>query len=486
MILIRWCCFCLQQVKSIEVDEEVVLFENDRRIPRKEKARKLLDAAANLIGSNVRTSNGNDGEGVVVAIVDSGIDTDHADLQNSLIDEACFYEDDYGFGGCPGNCGFYGCTSATGPGSSEDENGHGTHVASIVTSDGIVAGGMHQGIAPKASIVGVKVFGSSGSTSTSNVIAGLEWLKTTFVDDPEKRLDLINMSLGGLRNYPAGSASCDDFDDTTQAYYEAIQALRDGGVLTIVAAGNDSADLTGSPACLSNTVAVGASDDSDDPAWFTNSDHLTDVFAPGVDIMAGYIGGGLDELSGTSMASPVTAGCAALLIQSGDATTPEEIELRLESTDATINRNGRSYPRINCLPDPVARCSSTPVTIADCSATNEEIFALVDDGSTGGPFSDIYFSGIEAPGVNQATMYLEAHGVVDQCSVEIIVAATEECVRPTTTTTTSTTVSTSSLSLAYLAASHHSSLAFSIIASFDRLQATFPKTIRAKRQPTLE
>ena len=445
----------LQQVKSIGVDEEVVLFENDHRIPRKQKARKLLDAAANVIGSNVRTGNGNDGEGVVVAIVDSGIDTDHADLQNSLIDEACFYVDAYGFGGCPGNCGYYGCSNATGPGASEDQDGHGTHVASIVTSDGIVAAGMHQGIAPKASIVGVKVFGPPGvGTSTSNIIAGLEWLKTTYVDDPEKRLDLINMSLGSLINYPAGAASCDDLDDITRAEYEAIQALRDGGVLTIVSAGNDNADRTGSPACLSNTLAVGASDDDDEPAVFTNSDHLTDVFAPGVDIMAGYIGGGLDELSGTSMASPVTAGCAALLIQSGDATTPEEIELRLESTDVTIRRNGRSYPRINCLPDPVARCSSAPVTIADCSATNEDIFALVDAGSTGGPFSDIYFSGIEAPGVNQATMYVEAHGVVDQCSVQIIVAATEECVRPTTTTTTSTTVSDSSLSIAYFVASH--------------------------------
>ena len=257
MSLIRLVLFLFQQVKSIEVDEEVVLFENDRRIPRKEKARKLLDAAANLIGSNVRTSNGNDGEGVVVAIVDTGIDTDHADLQNSLIDEACFYEDFYGYGGCPGNCGFYGCTSATGPGASEDQDGHGTHVASIVTSDGIVAAGMHQGIAPKASIVGVKVFGPPGvGTSFSNVIAGLEWLKTTYVDDPEKRLDLVNLSLGSLRNYPAGAASCDDFDDSTRAYYEAIQALRDGGVLTIVAAGNDNADRTGRPACLSNTLAV--------------------------------------------------------------------------------------------------------------------------------------------------------------------------------------------------------------------------------------
>lgn len=420
-----------------------------RPLPRKtHDNRKLLAEAAGIIGSNVRVNSGNDGEGVVVAIIDDGIDTDHPDLDISLIDEACFYQDEFGNGGyCPGMCGSTGCVNATGPGAAEATpgGGHGTHVAAIVSSDGIVSGGS-PGIAPKASIVAVKVFGPSNEgTATSNILAGLEWLKTAFVDQG-RRLDLINMSLGASVPYRFGASYCDNFDSVSRAYYDVIQALRDGGVFSVAATGNDGAYLTSAPACLSNTLAVGASDDNDAPADFTNADALTDVFAPGVDILAAELGGGLVEFSGTSMAAPVTTGCAALLIQNGDATTPNELEMRLKSTDTFIDRLGRTYPRINCLPDPVARCSSTPITIADCSASNGQLFKLVDDGSTGEPFSDFYFSGIESPGLNQATMFVEARGVVDQCSVDIIVEASEECVRPTTTTTASTTTASNTVS----------------------------------------
>ena len=117
----------------------------DGNDPNHYARRHLLAEARDIMRANERHDLGNKGEGVVVAVLDSGIDADHPDLKDSIVHEACFID----------------CLSGntTGPGSANDVKGHGTHVASIITANNIV---VDYGIAPKASIVAIKVLGNDG------------------------------------------------------------------------------------------------------------------------------------------------------------------------------------------------------------------------------------------------------------------------------------------------------------------------------------
>jgi subtilisin family serine protease len=114
------------------------------------------------------------------------------------------------------------------------------------------------------------------------------------------------------------------------------------------------------PACLSNVIAVGATDDFDNVAGFSNSNASTDLMAPGAGIVSSALGNGTVMAWGTSMASPMAAGCAALLIAAGVAMTPDDIEAWLESSPITVTNmtNGLSFPRLDCTP-PVAPESVT-------------------------------------------------------------------------------------------------------------------------------
>ena len=131
----------------------------------------------------------------------------------------------------------------------------------------------------------------------------------------------------------------------------AVVALRANGVTVFASAGNNSSgSLMGAPACLSNVVAVGATDTADDVAGFSNSNSATDVFAPGVDVVSDATGGGTISLSGTSMASPTAATCAALIRRARPTATPAAIETTLESTGVAVTdvTHGLTFPRIDC------------------------------------------------------------------------------------------------------------------------------------------
>ncbi|WP_017542244.1 S8 family peptidase [Nocardiopsis prasina] len=204
-----------------------------------------------------------DGSGTSVYIIDTGIDDSHPD-----------------FGG-RAEVGF----DATG-GDGGDRQGHGTHVAGTVGADGY-------GVAPGASLYGVKVLGDDGSGTYDDVIAGIEW-----VAENADANAVANLSLGG----PA-----------SQAVDDAVNALADSGVFVAVAAGNEGQDAGNvSPGGAEGVVSVGASDDSDATASFSNHGPSVDIYAPGVDVESTIPGGGTDSYSGTSMASPHVAGAAAL------------------------------------------------------------------------------------------------------------------------------------------------------------------------------
>jgi subtilisin family serine protease len=149
------------------------------------------------------------------------------------------------------------------------------------------------------------------------------------------------------------AGACDNATAYTMAGAAAVNALRSMGVLAVAAAGNNSSgtEMT-APACLSNVVSVGVSDNLDQVGSRSNSNATTDVFAPGVLLTSDGLHGGTFTVTngGTSGASPHVAGCAALLIESGEALTPAAIEMRVTASPVTVTdgKNGLTFPRLDC------------------------------------------------------------------------------------------------------------------------------------------
>jgi len=291
------------------------------------------------------------GVGITVAVLDSGYDSDHPDLAADLVAEACFCSG--GGGCCPG-----GGSSETGLGSAEDDHGHGTNVSGIVTSDGT---GSPAGAAPDAGVVAIKVLDDNNSfCCSSDVIAGLDWIIS---DRPD--VDVVNMSLGTFALF---TGDCDAATSFTIAFAAAIDTLRGNGVPVFVSTGNNgSGTQMQAPACVANSLSVGAVWDSNfgsitilgctetSPApdlvtCFSNSNAQTDLFAPGAAITSTGINGGNSVFFGTSQASPLVAGCAALLLDKDPTLTPDEIEDFLEASPTLVTdvTNGLSFPRVDC------------------------------------------------------------------------------------------------------------------------------------------
>ncbi|TVP45781.1 MAG: hypothetical protein EA350_08385 [Gemmatimonadales bacterium] len=302
-----------------------------------------LATSVPLIRGDLRHARGNTGAGVVVAVLDTGFDSDHPDLQGALVGEACFGRDANntdGVGFCPD-----GTDRQFGAGAAEDDQGHGTHVTGIVTATGDAAG---PGVAPDASIFAIKVLDFGGAAGRffflSEIVAALDYI----VNNPGFDIQVANLSLSTNARY---TGVCDDADANTMAVQSVASQLRAAGVTVFAAAGNNGSTQMGLPACVSSVISVGASNNNDVAAGFTNVNETTDIFAPGVDIVSLRRGGGPRTASGTSMASPHAAGCAALLIQAGDATTPAEVEARLKDSAFTVTVGGNTFPRIDCRPD---------------------------------------------------------------------------------------------------------------------------------------
>jgi subtilisin family serine protease len=313
----------------------------------------LLEAVP-LSRLDVVQATGLTGAGVTVAVIDSGIDRTHPDLSDSLAAEACFCSGGAmgdGTGCCPN-----GQESQQGPGAAADDNGHGTNVIGIVTSNGTVA---PKGGAPGARIVAVKVLDAQNAfTFSSDVVAGLDWVIN---NHPEVKV--VNASLGTFALQPG---TCDAVADAAP-WKTAIDTLRANGALVFASSGNQSSS-TGMaiPACVANTVAVGAVWDSnvgsqgvfcteattaaDKITCFTNSDSALDLLAPGAPITSTGLGGGTSTFYGTSQASPLSAACAALLLERNSALTPSQIETALKGspTRITDGRNALTFPRLDC------------------------------------------------------------------------------------------------------------------------------------------
>ena len=243
------------------------------------------------------------GEGVTAYVIDTGVRVSHQDFGGRAVNGYDAVEDDD---------------------VAQDGNGHGTHVASTI------AGEAH-GVAKKAQVVAVRVLDDNGSGTTAQVVAGIDWV-TGDASGPS----VANMSLGG---------GADPVLD------EAVQNSIAAGVSYAVAAGNDGADAGGSsPARVEEAITVGATDDSDAAASFSNYGTSLDLFAPGVDITAAWNTGddATNTISGTSMATPHVAGVAALYLAGHTGAAPADVSTALtEGASADVVGNpGTGSPNL--------------------------------------------------------------------------------------------------------------------------------------------
>jgi subtilisin family serine protease len=226
------------------------------------------------------------GTGVTAYIIDTGIEFTHSEFSGRAVK---------GFDAFPG-------------GSGDDCNGHGTHVAGTV-------GGATYGVAKGVSLVAVRVLDCAGSGTTAGVIAGVDWVTA---DHKAGAPAVANMSLGG---------------GVSTALDNAVSRSIADGVTYAVAAGNGNSVGTPQDACKSSparvaaALTVGATDDRDAPASFSNYGKCLDLFAPGVGITSAWHTGttATNTISGTSMATPHVAGVAALYLQTNKGASPSTV-----------------------------------------------------------------------------------------------------------------------------------------------------------------
>jgi subtilisin family serine protease len=286
------------------------------------------------------------GAGVTVAVLDTGIDTDHPDLVDAIGPTRDF----------------------SGKGNVEDGHGHGTHVASIITGSGAASSGRYKGVAPDARLAVGKVLGDDGLGSYDSVLAGMQWAAG------EVGARVVNMSLGGGPT------------DGTDPLSLAVNDLtRQTGTLFVVAAGNaGSPDSVKSPAAADEALAVASVDKSDQLSWYSSRGPRVgdgavkpEIAAPGQDIVAARppdvpplgepVGDYYQKLSGTSMATPHVSGAAAILVQQHPDWTADQLKAALMSTAEPIADQAPFDVGTGRLD--VARLVNQPVTAAPGSAS---------------------------------------------------------------------------------------------------------------------
>jgi thermitase len=253
------------------------------------------------------------GGGTKVAIVDSGVASDNPDISPKVVARANFSD------------------APTG----DDIYGHGTHVAGIVAATPNNTIGV-AGVCPGCTILDAKVLNDDGTGSTSRIAKGIDWA----VSNGAK---VINMSLG--------------LGVPSRTLEAAVNNAWNKGVVIVAAAGNAGTQAKIYPGAYSNVIAVAATDNTDSKASFSTYGKWVDVAAPGVNVYSTfpnhpfYLGAangrsqGYDVESGTSMASPIVAGTAALAWSSHADATNASVRANIESTAEKISGTGSYWAR---------------------------------------------------------------------------------------------------------------------------------------------
>jgi subtilisin len=309
------------------------------------------------VDADVVHDGGNTGAGADVAILDTGIDEDHPDLQDNL-----------GAGKAYTNCD--GSNGSTCNNAWDDDNGHGTHCAgtadAIDNSEGVV------GVATEATLHAVKVLGSSGSGSFSDIAAGIEYVA-------DQGWDVCSMSLGG--------------SSSSSTLQDACQYASDNGVLLVAAAGNSGpcSDCVGYPAAYSTVIAVSSTTEDDSLSSFSSTGPEVELAAPGSNVNSTVPGGDYGTKSGTSMACPHVSGAGGHLMANGF--TNDEARTRLQNTAENIGLsdneqgNGLLDAEAAVLGAGFSIASSDATDVDGSSATLNGSLNNLDDASS----ADVYF-----------------------------------------------------------------------------------------------
>lgn len=252
------------------------------------------------IGADLVQAAGNTGAGVKVAVIDTGIDIDHPDLRVLG-----------GYNYVANNSNY------------DDDNGHGTHCGGIIAALNNTVGVV--GVAPGASLYGVKVLNASGSGTWSAIAQGIEWAISN-------GMQVISMSLGGTSGSTTLQQAC------TNAW--------NANIVICAAAGNSGTksgkgDSVEYPARYTECIAVAATDSKDARAAWSSTGPKVEVAAPGVSVLSCYYGGGYATMSGTSMATPHVAGLAALVIAAHPGYTNQQVRTAIDNCCVDLGTAGR-------------------------------------------------------------------------------------------------------------------------------------------------
>ncbi|MFZ4453240.1 S8 family peptidase [Salibacterium aidingense] len=336
---------CSAEVTPGALEDMLSRCSTIRKVYLNREVNALLDTAVPSANANNVEINGTSltGQGITTAVIDTGV-YPHQDLSDRMVDFVDFVnnrEEPY------------------------DDNGHGTHCAGDAAGNGAASGGQYSGPAPESNIIGVKVLDNRGSGTLESIMLGIDWCMEYNQQDMDYSIDIISMSLGS----PAQRYEEEEDDPMVQM----VNAAWDQGILVCVAAGNEGPEpqTIASPGVSEKILTVGALDDNntgsrddDEVAGFSSRGPTIygktkpDLLAPGVDIVSlrspnsyvdrtqksSRVGDYYFTMSGTSMATPICAGVAALLLQNKPDASPQQIkEQLLNGSDLWRDRDPNIY-----------------------------------------------------------------------------------------------------------------------------------------------
>lgn len=283
-------------MNDLEKDPNILTVEKDQIISIQQQR---TDWGIEKINTQPSWHSNLTGKGVKVAVIDSGIDLNHQDLDVAGGESFVSYTSSY-----------------------HDDNGHGTHVAGIIGALNNTFGTV--GVAYDASVYAVKVLDSEGLGYLSDIITGINWAI-------ENDMDMINLSLGSNQHSEALKYVVD------KAYQHGILVVSSSGNF----GGSMSIDNVGYPARYESVIAVGAIDTNLNLADFSSTGKALEVVAPGVDILSTYSGNQYNKISGTSMAAPYVTGNLALLKQANPTATVKDLRTLLQKNALDLGHLGR-------------------------------------------------------------------------------------------------------------------------------------------------
>jgi subtilisin family serine protease len=276
----------------------------------------------------------------------------------------------------------------------EDGHGHGTHVAGTV-------GGTAYGLAKGAQLVAVRVLNNSGSGTSAQVAAGVDWVTANAIKPA-----VANMSLGG--------------SGTDTLINTAVRNSIASGVTYAIASGNSNSNACNfSPAQVAEAITVNASTNTDARASFSNFGTCSDIFAPGANITSSWLNGGTNTISGTSMASPHVAGAAALYLAANPTAAPAAVASALVASGTTgkVTSPGTGSPNV-LLYTGTGSTEPPPPPNPCAAATNASNYTISDNATVSSPLA---IAGCTGTGGTAATVSVTiVHTYIGDLVVDLV------------------------------------------------------------------